>query len=141
MQGGGGCGRPGPCRVPFARLVCRELLNAHKDNLGTTIKFVIFNELSNARNPNNMQVLYTVLQHSSELAPKVGSPGGDAATTGGWGGWAPACSAHPGVGLQRPAWPWVRCPLCGDKSACEHPACVGKASTGPFPAGFWKGCL
>lgn len=50
----------------------RELLNAHKDNLGTTIKFVIFNELSNARNPNNMQILYTVLQHSSELAPKVG---------------------------------------------------------------------
>ncbi|KAF6280826.1 integrator complex subunit 1 [Rhinolophus ferrumequinum] len=51
-------------------LCVRELLNAHKDNLGTTIKFVIFNELSNARNPNNMQVLYTVLQHSSELAPK-----------------------------------------------------------------------
>ncbi|XP_010839466.1 PREDICTED: integrator complex subunit 1-like [Bison bison bison] len=49
-----------------------ELLNAHKDNLGTTIKFVIFNELSNARNPNNMQILYTVLQPSSGLAPKVG---------------------------------------------------------------------
>lgn len=66
---------------PFARLVFRELLNAHQDNLGTTIKFVIFNELSNARNPNNMQVLYTVLQHSSELAPKVGSSGGHAAPT------------------------------------------------------------
>ncbi|XP_052516865.1 integrator complex subunit 1 [Budorcas taxicolor] len=51
-------------------LCLRELLNAHKDNLGTTIKFVVFNELSNARNPNNMQILYTVLQHSSELAPK-----------------------------------------------------------------------
>nr|XP_051686536.1 integrator complex subunit 1 isoform X2 [Oryctolagus cuniculus] len=51
-------------------LCVRELLTAHKDNLGTTIKFVIFNELSNARNPNNMQILYTVLQHSSELAPK-----------------------------------------------------------------------
>ncbi|XP_035870708.1 integrator complex subunit 1 isoform X1 [Phyllostomus discolor] len=51
-------------------LCVRELLNAHKDNLGTTIKFVIFNELSNARNPNNMQILYTVLQHSAELAPK-----------------------------------------------------------------------
>lgn len=51
-------------------LCVRELLAAHKDNLGTTIKFVIFNELSNARNPNNMQTLYTVLQHSSELAPK-----------------------------------------------------------------------
>ncbi|XP_045432794.1 integrator complex subunit 1 isoform X2 [Pipistrellus kuhlii] len=51
-------------------LCIRELLNAHKDNLGTTIKFVIFNELSNARNPNNMQILHTVLQHSAELAPK-----------------------------------------------------------------------
>ncbi|NXD93095.1 INT1 protein, partial [Chaetorhynchus papuensis] len=51
-------------------LCIRELLNAHRDNLGTTIKFVIFNELSNARNPNNMQILYTVLQHSSEQAPK-----------------------------------------------------------------------
>ncbi|XP_043945691.1 integrator complex subunit 1 [Protopterus annectens] len=51
-------------------LCIRELLNAHKENLGTTVKSVIFNELSNARNPNNMQVLYTVLQHSAELAPK-----------------------------------------------------------------------
>ncbi|XP_058148461.1 integrator complex subunit 1 isoform X1 [Dasypus novemcinctus] len=51
-------------------LCIRELLSAHRDNLGTTIKFVIFNELSNARNPSNMQVLHTVLQHSSELAPK-----------------------------------------------------------------------
>ncbi|XP_042197003.1 integrator complex subunit 1 [Callorhinchus milii] len=51
-------------------LCIKELLNAHRDNLGTLVKFVIFNELSNARNPNNMQVLYTVLQHSSELAPK-----------------------------------------------------------------------
>lgn len=49
----------------------RELLNAHRDNLGTMVKFVIFNELSNARNPNNMQVLHTVLQHSPEQAPKV----------------------------------------------------------------------
>lgn len=61
-----------PHQGPLARLVSRELLSAHKDNLGTTIKFVVFNELSNARNPNNMQILYTVLQHSSELAPKVG---------------------------------------------------------------------
>lgn len=49
----------------------RELLNAHRDNLGTMVKLVIFNELSNARNPNNMQVLHTVLQHSPEQAPKV----------------------------------------------------------------------
>lgn len=52
-------------------LFFRELLNAHRDNLGTMVKLVIFNELSNARNPNNMQVLHTVLQHSPEQAPKV----------------------------------------------------------------------
>ncbi|XP_048349441.1 integrator complex subunit 1 isoform X2 [Sphaerodactylus townsendi] len=51
-------------------LCVRELLNTHRDNLGTVVKSVIFNELSNARNPNNMQILYTVLQHSPELAPK-----------------------------------------------------------------------
>lgn len=68
----GGRGR-GPARASALSAWPRELLNAHKDNLGTTIKFVIFNELSNARNPNNMQILYTVLQHSSELAPKVGA--------------------------------------------------------------------
>uniref|UniRef100_A0A8C2E5E3 Integrator complex subunit 1 n=1 Tax=Cyprinus carpio TaxID=7962 RepID=A0A8C2E5E3_CYPCA len=51
-------------------LCVRELLTAHRDNLGTMVKFVIFNELSNARNPNNMQVLHTVLQHSPEQAPK-----------------------------------------------------------------------
>lgn len=51
-------------------LCVRELLNAHRDNLGTMVKLVVFNELSNARNPNNMQVLHTVLQHSSEQAPK-----------------------------------------------------------------------
>uniref|UniRef100_A0A4W5NFU9 Integrator complex subunit 1 n=1 Tax=Hucho hucho TaxID=62062 RepID=A0A4W5NFU9_9TELE len=51
-------------------LCVRSLLNAHKDNLGTMVKLVIFNELSNARNPNNMQVLHTLLQHSPEQAPK-----------------------------------------------------------------------
>lgn len=65
-------GSRSPHQRPLIRPVSRELLSAHKDNLGTTIKFVVFNELSNARNPNNMQILYTVLQHSSELAPKVG---------------------------------------------------------------------
>lgn len=71
-QAGGTQWQPGLSPSPACLFVSRELLNAHKDNLGTTIKFVIFNELSNARNPNNMQILYTVLQHSSELAPKVG---------------------------------------------------------------------
>ncbi|XP_049601742.1 integrator complex subunit 1 isoform X1 [Syngnathus scovelli] len=51
-------------------LCVRELLNAHRDNLATMVKLVIFNELSNARNPNNMQVLHTLLQHSPEQAPK-----------------------------------------------------------------------
>lgn len=43
------------------------------------VKLVIFNELSNARNPNNMQVLHTVLQHSPEQAPKVRSSPGETA--------------------------------------------------------------
>ena len=47
------------------------MLNAHRDNLGTMVKLVIFNELSNARNPNNMQLLHTLLLHSPEQAPKV----------------------------------------------------------------------
>lgn len=111
--GAGAVGCPGPAGAPRARLVCRELLNAHRDNLGTTIKFVIFNELSNARNPNNMQVLYTVLQHSSELAPKVGSPGGRAAATAvrGWEG--SAWGARPGARLQGCMLAWAQCPLCG----------------------------
>uniref|UniRef100_A0A8C4NEG2 Integrator complex subunit 1 RPB2-binding domain-containing protein n=1 Tax=Eptatretus burgeri TaxID=7764 RepID=A0A8C4NEG2_EPTBU len=52
-------------------LCIRELLNSHKDNLGTLIKFLLFNELSNTRNPNNMQILYTVLQHVPNTAPRV----------------------------------------------------------------------
>ncbi|XP_061404832.1 integrator complex subunit 1 [Lethenteron reissneri] len=51
-------------------LCIKELLNAHKDNLGTLVKFLLFNELSNMRNPNNMQVLYTVMQHAPDGAPK-----------------------------------------------------------------------
>ncbi|XP_031422445.1 integrator complex subunit 1 isoform X2 [Clupea harengus] len=51
-------------------LCVREMLNAHRDNLGTMVKLVIFNELSNARNPNNMQLLHTLLLHSPEQAPK-----------------------------------------------------------------------
>uniref|UniRef100_A0A8D3D451 Integrator complex subunit 1 n=1 Tax=Scophthalmus maximus TaxID=52904 RepID=A0A8D3D451_SCOMX len=54
----------------FCLLASNSLLNAHRDNLATMVKLVIFNELSNARNPNNMQVLHTVLQHSPEQAPK-----------------------------------------------------------------------
>uniref|UniRef100_UPI00358F4073 integrator complex subunit 1 n=1 Tax=Myxine glutinosa TaxID=7769 RepID=UPI00358F4073 len=51
-------------------LCIRELLNSHKDNLGTLIKGLLFNELSNTRNPNNMQILYTVLQHVPNTAPR-----------------------------------------------------------------------
>lgn len=90
VGGGAGPGRrwKGGRSSVSAPLVSRELLNAHKDNLGTAIKFVIFNELSNARNPNNMQLLYTVLQHSSELAPKVGPPRCRPAAALGLDGWA-----------------------------------------------------
>ena len=95
-------GRPSPRQHPFAWLVSRELLNAHKDNLGTTIKFVIFNELSNARNPNNMQILYTVLQHSSELAPKVGACGRRSPVAPGAA--APGAPAETGAGEGRVAF-------------------------------------
>lgn len=97
--------------APSARLVSRELLNAHKDNLGTTIKFVIFNELSNARNPNNMQTLYTVLQHSPELAPKVGLRRGGAGLTGTCCSRSLGWRAGPGLRAGRGAWcrPWCPC--------------------------------
>ena len=38
----------------------RELCLAHKDNLPTLLKHTIFNELSNARNPNNMSMLHVM---------------------------------------------------------------------------------
>ncbi|XP_023242494.1 integrator complex subunit 1-like [Centruroides sculpturatus] len=49
----------------------KELLNQHCENLCTVLKHAIYNELSNARNPNNMQLLGIIFQHSSKRAAKV----------------------------------------------------------------------
>lgn len=49
----------------------KELLNQHSENLCTVLKHAIYNELSNARNPNNMQLLGIIFQHSSKRAAKV----------------------------------------------------------------------
>ena len=49
----------------------RELVNQHPDNLGTTLKHVIYNELSQQRNPNNMAILQVIFQIEPENAAKV----------------------------------------------------------------------
>eukprot|EP00794_Sanderia_malayensis_P009153 gene9152-10125_t len=48
----------------------RELVNQHPDNLGTTLKHVIYNELGQQRNPNNMSVLQVIFQIEPENAAK-----------------------------------------------------------------------
>ena len=56
-------------------LACiKELANANREvNLPTLIKLTIFNELSNARNPNNMQML-NVLFGCNQQIPSSGTP-------------------------------------------------------------------
>ena len=56
-------------------LACiKELANANREvNLPTLIKLTIFNELSNARNPNNMQML-NVLFGCNQQIPSGGTP-------------------------------------------------------------------
>lgn len=49
----------------------KELLGQHADNLSTVLKHCIYNELSNSRNPNNMQLLSVIFQHSPENAARV----------------------------------------------------------------------
>jgi len=48
----------------------KELVNQHPDNLGTTLKHVIYNELSQQRNPNNMAILQVMFQIEPENAAK-----------------------------------------------------------------------
>ena len=57
-------------------LACiKELANANREvNLPTLIKLTIFNELSNARNPNNMQML-NVMFGCGQLPPANSSQG------------------------------------------------------------------
>jgi integrator complex subunit 1 len=47
----------------------RELCAAHKDNMPTLLKHTVFNELSNARNTNNMPIMAVMFNHDKELAP------------------------------------------------------------------------
>lgn len=49
----------------------RELSNQHSENLRTVLKYVIYNELSNTRNPNNMVLLSALFQNNQETAAKV----------------------------------------------------------------------
>ena len=46
-------------------------MNQHPDNLGTTLKHVIYNELGQQRNPNNMAILQVIFQIEPENAAKV----------------------------------------------------------------------
>ncbi|XP_071813401.1 integrator complex subunit 1-like [Apostichopus japonicus] len=52
-------------------LSVRQLVAQHPENLSTFLKHTIYNELSTSRNPNNMQLLSAIFQHSPEKAAKV----------------------------------------------------------------------
>lgn len=49
----------------------KELIGLHPENLFTILKHTIYNELSNARNPNNMPMLGVMFQTLSEQAAKL----------------------------------------------------------------------
>ncbi|XP_054707879.1 integrator complex subunit 1-like [Uloborus diversus] len=49
----------------------KELMNQHHENLSTLLKHAIYNELSNSRNPNNMQLISIIFQHSPDRAANV----------------------------------------------------------------------
>ncbi|XP_031573151.1 integrator complex subunit 1-like [Actinia tenebrosa] len=49
----------------------RELVNQHPENLGTVLKYVIYNELSTTRNPNNMALLGMMFQYKPEAVSKI----------------------------------------------------------------------
>ncbi|XP_067009610.2 integrator complex subunit 1 [Anabrus simplex] len=49
----------------------RELISAHPDNLATLLKHTIYNELSTARNPNNMAMLAVMFQTGSDHAATI----------------------------------------------------------------------
>ncbi|KAK7113352.1 integrator complex subunit 1-like isoform X2 [Littorina saxatilis] len=53
-------------------LTCiRELLGQHPENVRLVVKFTIINELTSARNPNNMSLLGIAFNHSPEVSSKV----------------------------------------------------------------------
>ncbi|KAF7414832.1 hypothetical protein HZH68_003321 [Vespula germanica] len=49
----------------------KELIGLHPENLSTILKHTIYNELSNARNPNNMPMLAVIFQTLPEQAAKL----------------------------------------------------------------------
>lgn len=49
----------------------KELIGLHPENLATMLKHTIYNELSNARNPNNMPMLAIMFQTLPEQAAKL----------------------------------------------------------------------
>ncbi|KAG5319212.1 INT1 protein, partial [Pseudoatta argentina] len=49
----------------------KELIGLHPENLATILKHTIYNELSNARNPNNMPMLGIMFQTLPEQAAKL----------------------------------------------------------------------
>lgn len=49
----------------------KELIGLHPENLSTILKHTIYNELSNARNPNNMPMLGVMFQTLPEQAAKL----------------------------------------------------------------------
>lgn len=49
----------------------KELIGLHPENLGTILKHTIYNELSNARNPNNMPMLGVMFQNLPEQSAKL----------------------------------------------------------------------
>lgn len=55
----------------FFILFYRELLNQNADNLRIILIHTIYNELSNARNPNNMALLGVICQNSPETSARV----------------------------------------------------------------------
>lgn len=49
----------------------KELIGLHAENLSTMLKHTIYNELSNARNPNNMPMIAVMFQTSPEQSAKL----------------------------------------------------------------------
>lgn len=48
----------------------KEMISQHPENLGTTLKHVVYNELSQQRNPNNMATLSVIFSNEPESAAK-----------------------------------------------------------------------
>ncbi|KAK3607441.1 hypothetical protein CHS0354_035142 [Potamilus streckersoni] len=49
----------------------RELLNQHPENLKMVLTHTVYNELSTARNPNNMSIIGVIFQTTPEQAAKI----------------------------------------------------------------------